>query len=164
MTGTIQQINVSHGGVPKLPVLEGNLNVSGFEGDSWAHPKFHGSPEQAVLLIASEVIAGLVEKGYQIYPGALGENLTTIGLNPAQWRTGQIYRVGEAEIELTTIRVPCNTLNIYNSAIKREIYNSAVKNGDTSNFLWARSGFYAKVLKPGFVFPGNPIRLMSEWA
>jgi MOSC domain-containing protein YiiM len=164
VTGRILQINVSRGGIPKLAIAEGNLTLEGFDGDSWAHPQIHGGREQAVLLIASEAIEALREKGYPVYPGALGENLTTEGLSPSGWRHGQEYQVGQAVIELTRVREPCNALNVYGPPIKDEIYDFRVKAGDTKSPLWALSGFYARVVSPGLVFPGDPIRLLSDLA
>jgi MOSC domain-containing protein YiiM len=153
MTGSILQVNISPGGVPKRAIAFGNLTAGGFEGDSWAHPEIHGGRLQTVLLIANEAIETLREKGFPVYPGALGENLTTASLDPARWRMGQQYVVGEAVIELTKIREPCNTLNVYGPAIKKEIKDS-----------WALGGFYARVVRPGLVFPGSVISLLSELA
>jgi hypothetical protein len=47
-----------------------------------------------------------------------GENLTESGLDPHFWRAGQRYRVGEAVIELTTLRQPCGNLTVYGASIK----------------------------------------------
>ena len=164
MTGHIVQINVSPGGLPKRPIADGALDSSGFAGDSWAHPKIHGGPNQAVLLIAAETIDTLRARGYPVYPGALGENLTTSGLDPALWRMGQQYRVGEAVIELTKVRAPCNALDVYGPGIKNEIYDSQVKAKNPASPRWALSGFYARVVRSGLVFPGNIISLVSELA
>jgi MOSC domain-containing protein YiiM len=164
MTGRVLQINVSRGGLPKRPISEGNLTFTGFEGDSWAHPQIHGGPDQTVLLIASEAIDAMRAKGYPVYAGALGENITTEGLDPAVWRAGQRYRVGEAMIELTKVRAPCTSLNVYGPSIQNEIYDSLVKAKDPTSPRWALSGFYARVVTPGLVFPGNIISLVSELA
>jgi MOSC domain-containing protein YiiM len=164
VTGRVLQINISRGGLPKRPIAAGDLTSEGFEGDSWAHPEIHGGPQKAVLMIASELIESLRAKGFSVYPGALGENLTTEGLEPARWRMGQQYLVGQAVIELTTIRTPCNSLDIYGPAIQKEIYDRAVKAGDSTSPRWALSGFYARVVQPGLVFPGNSISLVSALA
>jgi MOSC domain-containing protein YiiM len=87
--------------------------------------------------------------GYPVYYGALGENLTTRGLDPREMRAGQRFRVGQAVIELTQVRGPCKSLDVYGPEIKNEIYDAAVKAGDTSSPRWARSGFYAAVVRPG---------------
>ena len=161
-TGTIIQINVSRGGIPKLPIVEATLTPEGIRGDSWAHPRYHGGPKQALLFICSESIDELKEKGYPLFPGALGENLTTRGLDRRQMRSGQRYRIGGVLIELTKVRVPCSTLDVYGSAIKEEIYDKEVKAGDPRSPRWALSGFYAAVLKPGILRQHDIITLVDQ--
>src|ERR1043165_8944600 len=99
MTGKIVQINISRGGVPKRPISAVDITQEGLEGDSWNHPEIHGGRRQAVLLIADEVIEKLKSRGYPISRGALGENLTTVGLDPKQMRIGQRFRAGTALLE-----------------------------------------------------------------
>ena len=161
-TGSIIQINVSRGGIPKLPIVEATVTPEGILGDSWAHPQFHGGPKQALLLICSESIADLKAKGYPLFYGALGENLTTLGLDRRQMRIGQRYRIGDILIELTKIRVPCATLDIYGPDLKSEIYDKQVKAGDPQSSCWAVSGFYAAVLKPGILRQHDIITLVDQ--
>jgi MOSC domain-containing protein YiiM len=147
----ILQINISRGGVPKRPVPEVMITPLGLEGDSWAHPEIHGGPRQAVLLITAETIDELAGRGYPVYPGALGENLTTRGLDRRQLRLGQRLRAGDALLELTKVRVPCDTLDVYGVTLGREIYDKLVKAGDPASPRWGMSGFYAAVIEPGRV-------------
>jgi MOSC domain-containing protein YiiM len=149
MTPYLVQINISRGGLPKRPVPEAAATPLGLEGDSWNHPAIHGGPRQAVLLIAAETIEDLVARGYAVYPGALGENLTTRGLDRRQLRPGQQLRVGGVLLELTKIRTPCSTLDVYGPTIKQEIYDKRVQAGDPASPRWAMSGFYASVIEPG---------------
>jgi len=151
MSGKIIQINISRGGVPKRPIPEAIVTPLGLEGDSWTHPEIHGGPRQAVLLIAAETIEQLTARGYPLYPGALGENLTTRGLDRTQLRLGQRLRVGPVLLELTKVRVPCATLDVYGPPIKQEIYDKKVKAGDPTSPRWGMSGFYAAVIEPGTV-------------
>lgn len=153
MTGHIIQINTSRGGVPKRPVPEAIVTPLGLEGDSWNHPHIHGGPRQAILLITDEGIEELKERGYPVYPGAMGENLTTRGLDRRQLRIGQRLRAGAVLLEITKIRVPCDTLDVYGPTIKREVYDRKVKEGDHTSPRWGLSGFYCSVIEPG------PIRL-----
>lgn len=164
MEGIVIQVSTSPGGVPNRPVLEGDLGVEGFAGDGWKNRKFHGGPQQAVLLIAMEVLRALTGKGYPVFPGALGENITTEGLNYAELRAGQQFEMGEAVIELTKIRTPCQTIDVYGQGIQKEIYDARVKQGDTTSPCWAKSGFYAKVLRPGRVRANDRIRLIADTA
>jgi MOSC domain-containing protein YiiM len=162
MTGSILQINISPGGLPKRPIVEAIVTTEGIRGDSWAHPEFHGGPNQALLLITSEGIAELTAQGYPLYHGALGENLTTRGLDRRQMRLGQRYRAGEAMLELTKVRVPCAQLDPYGEGIQMAIYDKQVKAGDASTPRWGLSGFYARVLRPGVVRPHDIITLVDQ--
>src|SRR5258708_2385428 len=101
MTGSILQINISPGGVPKRPITEATVTPEGILGDSWAHPDIHGGPRQALLLIAAESIEDLTALGFPLFFGALGENLTTRGLDRRQMPFGQRYPIGHVLIELT---------------------------------------------------------------
>jgi MOSC domain-containing protein YiiM len=102
-----------------------------------------------VLLIAAETVDELIARGYTLYYGALGENLTTRGLDRRQLRVGQILRAGGARLELTKVRVPCSSLDIYGPTLKQEIYDQRVKAGDPGSPRWGMSGFYASVIEPG---------------
>jgi MOSC domain-containing protein YiiM len=164
VTGSIVQLNISNGGLPKRAVLNSFLTPIGLEGDNCAHPEIHGGPQQAVLLITSETIAELTARGYPLFFGALGENLTTLGLDRHALRVGQRFHVGGALIELTKPRAPCSTLDVYGPTLQREIYDQHVKKGDTKSARWGMSGFYAAVIEPGPVYVGDAIRLESEVA
>ena len=87
MKATVVQVNVSRGGIPKREIPYGELTPAGITGDDWRYP-FHGGPRQAVLLITIEGIEELVALGFPLYPGALGENLTTSGLDRRALRYG----------------------------------------------------------------------------
>ena len=80
MTGTIIQVNTSLGGLPKRPVSNAFITPLGIAGDRHAHPAIHGGPRKAILIVASEAVDQLTERGYPLFYGALGENLTTRGL------------------------------------------------------------------------------------
>ncbi len=150
MQGVVLQVNTSPGGIPKRPVPAASLTVFGLEGDACAHPGIHGGPDKAVLIVCAEAVESLIARGYPVFYGALGENLTTRGLDPRFLRAGQRYRVGvEAVIELTRVRRPCATLDVYGPSIKSEVL---------------LSGFYARVLQPGLIRPGDPILLLDELA
>ena len=156
MTGTVLRVNVSPGGIPKREIPFGELTPTGFTGDAWRY-SFHGGPRQAVLLITIEGIEELVAQGFPLYPGALGENLTTRGLDRRALRFGQRLRIGEATIELTKMRQPCATLNPYGRGIQAAMYDARVVKGDPESPLWGLSGFYASVVKPGIVRPGDRV-------
>lgn len=164
MTGAIIQINLSLGGIPKRPVREAVITPLGLEGDRHAHPEIHGGPQRALLLMTAETVDELAARGYPVYYGAMGENLTTRGLDRRGLRPGQRFRAGSALIELTRIRAPCSTQDVYRPEIKAEIYDAQVKAGDYNSPRWAMSGFYASVVEPGLVQVGDAIALEAERA
>ena len=95
MTSTIVQINASPGGIPKRALASAELTEAGIVGDAWRFP-FHGGQRKAILLITSEGIDEVVAQGFAPFPGALGENLTTRGLDRRALRLGQRLRAGTA--------------------------------------------------------------------
>ena len=162
MTGSIAQVNISPGGIPKRAIAEAEVTAFGIRGDGWAHPEIHGGPNQALLIVTSEGIAELVAQGYALFAGALGENLTTHGLDRRSMRLGQRYRVGCVVLELTKMRSPCATLDVYGPSIKQAIYDAQVHAGDISSPRWGLAGFYARVWQSGFVRPGDIIGLVDQ--
>ena len=166
MEGVLKQINRSHGGLPKRPV-EGPVMLSEacVEGDRWRDPVHHGGPKKAVLMASAEFIDALAARGFPVYYGAIGENLTVSGLDPHMWRAGQRYRVGQDTIiELTTLRTPCGNLNVYGPAIKAELYDARCKAGDVTSPHWGHGGFYARVVRPGTIMAGDAVILESDLA
>jgi MOSC domain-containing protein YiiM len=164
LNGTILQVNISPGGLPKRAVAQALVTPLGLEGDSHAHPRIHGGAGQALLLVAQEAIDELRQFGFPLVPGQLGENLTTQGIDRRQMRPGHQFRAGTALIEITRLRFPCNTLDVYGPALKQAVIDAEAKAGNYHSPRWGLSGFYARVLKEGIVRPGDPIELLAALA
>ena len=161
MTGSIVQVSASAGGVPNHPIECGHVTLRGIAGDGWRHPQFHGIPKRAILLITSEGLDEIQAIGFPVYPGALGENLTTRGLDRRALRIGQRLRCGTAAIQLTELRFPCDTISVFGKGIQTAIYDARVMKGDPLSEVWGLSGFYASVIEPGVLLPGDPIALLT---
>lgn len=164
MPASILQVNVSPGGLPKRPISEAFIHPLGLAGDSHAHPQIHGGPLKAVLIIAAEVIEELKARGYPLFYGALGENLTTRGFNHRDLRIGDLIRAGGALLEITKLRGPCSQLDVYGESLKHDIWDQQGKAGDYTSPRWGMSGFYASVLQPGPVRPGDIISVVAKRA
>jgi MOSC domain-containing protein YiiM len=160
----VVQLNVSRGGLPKRAIAEAEVTVRGISGDAFKHPEMHGRPHQALLLITSEGIDELCAQGFPLFYGALGESVTTAGLDRRGLRCGQRYRIGGVIAELTEVREPCASLNVYGPGLQHAIYDSAAAMGDHTSPRWGLSGFYASVLQPGAIRPGDPIQLLEALA
>lgn len=154
MTGTVEQLSISKGGLPKYPMLQAWAGPLGLEGDVQRNTAVHGGPLQALLLVAQEDIDALRADGFPVVPGSLGENLTISGIDFRQLRPGMRLRAGDAVIELTKMRRPCSQLEIYNAGEQGRIQKDLLA-------VVARGGFYASVLQAGAIRPGDPIALID---
>jgi MOSC domain-containing protein YiiM len=105
--GTVAQLNVSDGGVPKVPVAEVEVGYRGAADDRQATRRHHGRPWQALCLWSAEVIEDLQAEGHPISPGAAGENVTLAGIDWPSLRPGTQLRVGEVLAELSAWAEPC---------------------------------------------------------
>ena len=158
------QVNISPGGLPKRAIDEGFITPLGIEGDLHAHPEIHGGPRKAILIIASETVDELTARGYPLFYGAMGENLTTRGLAIRDLRIGDEIRAGGAILEITQPRGPCSALDVYGDTLKAMVYDRKVKERDYTSPRWGMSGFYASVLRPGPVRAGDEILVLSKLA
>ena len=77
--GAVASINLSRGGVPKLPVEAAAILAGGLEGDRQRDLRYPGGPDRAVSLYSADLIRRLQDEGHPIVPGAIGENLTLEG-------------------------------------------------------------------------------------
>jgi MOSC domain-containing protein YiiM len=164
--GIVFQLNLSKGGIPKLPVLQAFARRLGLEGDAVNHPDIHGGPGKAVLLVSQEDLDSLAAKGFSVYPGALGENLTVEGLDFRLLRPGMRFRSGAAVLELTRLRRPCSALDLFNTPaapgpIQDAVWDEACQAGDPASPRWALAGFYAAVASEGLIRAGDKIELLD---
>jgi MOSC domain-containing protein YiiM len=150
MTGVVTHLNVSQGGMPKLPVLFARVTPGGVEGDRQRNLKYHGGPDRAVCLYSEELYDELRDAGVDMTPGAVGENFTTRGLDYRRMAKGDRLRVGEdgCVIEITDVRVPCRNLKKWDA--------------DLPELIVGRSGWVARVVSEGVVRPGDPIELLPR--
>ncbi len=152
--GSIVQLSVSPGGVPKRAIAEARVTPLGLEGDAHRY-RYHGGPERAVCLFAVEAIRGLAAEGHTVTPGALGENVTTEGLDWAAITPGAYLLLGDQVVlQVTKYTSPCTNIK------------PLFKAGDFSRVSqkqhpgWSR--VYARVLVEGRVRAGDEIRVVSD--
>lgn len=159
---SVLQVNTSRGGVPKRAVPFGEVTMMGIEGDVQKHTEFHGGPRQALLIITEEGLDELKAQGFELYPGALGENVTTVGLNRRDVRIGSRIRIGEVVVEVTKMREPCKQLSPYGHGIQKAVFDERVKAGDHGSPRWGLAGFYVSIIQTGRIKPGDPITLLAS--
>jgi len=143
--GQLAQLNISAGGMPKLPIESAMVTVDGVKGDWQKNRKYHGGPNRAICIYSEELYAGLRDDGVKVNSGDIGENFTTRGINLQHLKKGDRLKVGQCIIELTDIRVPCYQLKKWDV--------------DLPELIVGRSGWVAKVVKEGMVKQGDEIEL-----
>src|SRR5262245_45243902 len=99
MPAVLVQLNISQGGMPKLPIALARVSIDGVEGDWQKTRKYHGGPDRAICLYSEELYEFLRDKGVDLVNGSVGENFTTRGLDLQAVAVGDRIRVGECVIE-----------------------------------------------------------------
>lgn len=129
------------------------LSTINFEGDGQADLKHHGGRDKAVCVYAFEHYPYWEQELAQQLPyGAFGENLTITGLLESDVYIGNIYKIGEALVQVTQPRQPCYKLAY---RYHRKDFPFLVQN---TGF----TGFYVRVLEEGTVSPSDEIKLIEQ--
>ncbi|GAA4022275.1 MOSC domain-containing protein [Deinococcus rubellus] len=132
------------------PVWVGAL---GLAGDHIQDTKNHGGPEQAVYVYTQpDYDAWSAFLGQPLEPGLFGENLLISGLESAATPMGTRLRIGGVLIEVTSARIPCDTL------AARMNDPQFVKTFRRQR----RPGFYTRVLEEGEVSAGDAVMLERQ--
>jgi MOSC domain-containing protein YiiM len=140
-------VSISAGGIPKHPLLAGLLAKVGFVGDGHSHAK-HIREDRAVSLLDQEILQRLVQEGFPLVPGAVGENLTVAGLGVQQMPPGTLLQIGSAILQLEQPRKPCYVLDAIDPLLKDAIVG--------------RCGYMASVIREGWIRPGMRIEVLTN--
>ncbi len=109
-----------------------------------------------VHLLATESLAAAAAAGFAVAPGALGENVTTAGLELMTLPVGTLLRLGEsALVALTGLRNPCAQLN----GLQPGLHAYAAERDDAGRFVRG-AGVMAVVVQGGLVRRGDAIAVV----
>lgn len=140
-------INISKGGIPKLPVKSVRITTAGLEGDGHNHAK-HYDPVQAVCLQDWEELKLWSRDGMVLSPGQAGENLTVENLHVNRLPLGTILEFsGGVVLEISKIRKPCYVMD----AIHPQLKDDAL----------GRHGMYARVIVEGLLAQGETMTVKA---
>ena len=143
MIPRVVSVNISAGGIPKLPVAAAWAGPNGLEGDRHDHEK-HSRPDRAVSIQDIELLEEIRADGFAVGPGLMGENLCVSGLNVQSMSPGdRLVFDGGPVLELTQVRKPCFVLDQIDPRLKEVVVE--------------RCGFMAGVVEPGELRPGQTI-------
>ncbi|MFI9464284.1 MOSC domain-containing protein [Streptomyces xiamenensis] len=127
---------------------------SGLAGDTVSDARHHGGADQAVYAFAREDLDRWeTALGRELAPGVFGENLTTLGVDVNGTLIGERWQIGdEVVLEATAPRIPCRTFAEWlgeRGWVKRFTQDAA-------------PGAYFRVLRPGTVRAGDPVRVLHR--
>lgn len=132
------------------------IGPEGLQGDVQADRRVHGGPEKAVHQMSTQTYERLQvafpHLSAKLTPGSLGENLTIPGMDDFEVCIGDCWRVGEALLQVNQMRRPCWKIN------------HRFDEDGLSHFLQEShaTGWYYRVLEPGFVQAGDPVALEAQ--
>jgi len=108
-----------------------------------------------VHLIHSELFDELRAAGFLLFPGAIGENVTTRGIALLTLPKGTRLRLGDsAVVEVTGLRNPCRQLDRFHPGLM-----AAMLDRDEQGDAIIKSGIMGIVLSGGEVRAGDPIEV-----
>ena len=133
-------------GTVKLPIEVGQIQKDfGLIGDGHADSTTH----RQVSLMSIESIERMKREGYDVYPGAFAENLTTEGIELVSLPIGTKLTVGhEVLLEVTQIGKECHT----GCAIFKAV----------GKCIMPKEGVFTRVVRGGDVRAGDDIRVETN--
>lgn len=138
--------------------VDGELMLTelGLTGDEQAEKKIHGGPDRALCHYPREHYTDWArefpEQTEQFVAPAFGENLSTDGLTERNVYIGDIFRWGEALIQVTQPRSPCFKLN----------FHFGISNMSSLMQESGKVGWLYRVVEAGRVSSKAPLALVSR--
>ena len=140
-------------GIFKNQVTEGYLTKDGFDNDGVADLKHHGGLDRAVCIYSVEHYRSWSKEFRMNFPvSAIGENLLVENMLEENIHIGDRFSIGEAIIEVTQGRIPCNTIN------KR----TGIKNLMKRMIETGHTGYLCRVIKEGRITNMDRIERVFE--
>jgi len=142
-------------GIFKTPVTKAIvLGKNGVEDDFVADKKVHGGTHKACYLFS----ANHYPYWQKLYPhlkwnwGMFGENITISNMNEMQIMVGDIYKIGDALVQVTQPREPCFKFGVKFGS--QNVIKQFIDHGFP--------GTYVKILEEGLVRKNDNIKLVSR--
>jgi MOSC domain-containing protein YiiM len=143
-------------GIVKHAIAGALLGAEGLEGDEQADRSVHGGPDKALHHYPAEhyavLAAAFPESAARFVPGSIGENVSTAGWTEESVCVGDVFRIGEARVQVTQPRSPCWKIN------RRYGLDNALQ------FVAERgiTGWYCRVLGAGRIAAGDAFELLER--
>lgn len=151
----VEIAGVSSGINHKVGASELKIGGQAVVGDAQADPKHHGGLDRVLHHFPREHYGQYrrwdLMNSFKDAP-AMGENISTVGLDETQVHIGDIIKIGEVELQVTQPRSPCFKLNLQ---FGHEDFALAMQQS-------GRCGWFYRVLKPGTIYETDTIELLER--
>ncbi|WP_166422189.1 MOSC domain-containing protein [Paraglaciecola sp. 20A4] len=157
-TGTTRPIGPQNApsGIDKRPVTSVRVNHLGIIGDVQVDKRYHGGPERALHQYALRGYETIIKRHPLMHkraiPGSIGENLTSTLMHDENVNIGDIYAIGQVEVQVSSPRIPC--WKIEEKLNQKGLVKFIAKQHIT--------GWYYRILKEGVISTGDSITLLSR--
>lgn len=139
-------------GIYKTQVIGSRwLGLTNIEGDGQADLYNHGGPDKAVNVYPAEHYSYWQHRYHcsEMTFGGFGENFTIEGLTESNVRIGDVFRIGEALVQVSQPRQPCWKLS----------RRWSIKEFASQVEVTGYTGWYFRVLQEGHIAAGMAV----EW-
>ncbi|MGS0674143.1 MOSC domain-containing protein [Shewanella sp. 0m-4] len=139
----------------KRRAVQLQVGIQGVAGDAQADVKHHGGLDRVLHHFPREHYGQYrrwdMMASFKDAP-AMGENISTVGLDETEVNIGDIIKIGEVELQVTQPRSPCFKLNLQFG--HNEFALAMQQSG--------RCGWFYRVLKPGTVVETDTIERIKR--
>jgi MOSC domain-containing protein YiiM len=133
--------------------IEGDAHAGEFVKHRWdAARKPKEKNLRQVHLIASEALASLVPLGFDVPAGALGENISTSGLDLINLPLHSELAIGDVVLHVNGLRSPCKHIENYQTGLLKHMITKD-ENGEAVR----KTGIMTDVVQGGVIAAGAPI-------
>ncbi len=109
-----------------------------------------------VLITDTAIYADVARQGIDLEPGMMAENIVVDGISVMALPLGTQIEIGEVLVELTEKRNPCGQLNGSHPRLLE-----VVSTDEDGQVRW-NAGMFARILKGGWVRPGDAVGVRSQ--
>jgi len=132
------------------------VELHGLVGDQHGDTRVHGGPQKAVHQYAAENYSLLAQAfahcADALVAGSLGENISAHLLSERNVHIGDVFRMGSTLLQVSQPRSPCWKINHRFDAERMSMHVAKER----------ITGWYYRVLEPGFVEVGDSIELLDR--
>ncbi|MDP4163525.1 MAG: MOSC domain-containing protein [Bacillota bacterium] len=145
---SLEQSAIGKTSVEKLIVKKAEIN-----GDNVANLEFHGGMDRVICLYPAEHYEQWEQEfNTSLSIPAFGENITASGMKEEEICIGDIFKIGDAIVQVTQGRIPCSTISKYNhiDLFLKRVYESCL------------TGYFFRVIEEGCISSDSTIELMER--